>query len=318
MELRIKLLLKNRRNEVNMSDVILKTEILGAKLLNRGKVRDIYDAGDNLLFVTTDRISAFDVVMDSGIPYKGIVLSQISKYWFEKTKGIVDNHFVTDDVEKYPKPFNQQAELLKGRSMLVKKANPFPVECIVRGYLSGSAWKDYQKSHLLSGYTLPENLQNSSKLPTPLFTPSTKAESGHDINISYDEMQKMVSPEIGRKLKILSLAVYGAGVQEAEKKGIIIADTKFEFGLLSGKIFLIDEVLTPDSSRFWPAEKYQPGRNQPSLDKQYLRDYLESLDWDKTPPPPPLPEEIVENTSKIYQEILKIITGKTVKQILEA
>jgi phosphoribosylaminoimidazole-succinocarboxamide synthase len=301
-----------------MSDVILKTEILGAKLLNRGKVRDIYDAGDNLLFVTTDRISAFDVVMDSGIPYKGIVLSQISKYWFEKTKGIVDNHFVTDDVEKYPKPFNQQAELLKGRSMLVKKANPFPVECIVRGYLSGSAWKDYQKSHLLSGYTLPENLQNSSKLPTPLFTPSTKAESGHDINISYDEMQKMVSPEIGRKLKILSLAVYGAGVQEAEKKGIIIADTKFEFGLLSGKIFLIDEVLTPDSSRFWPAEKYQPGRNQPSLDKQYLRDYLESLDWDKTPPPPPLPEEIVENTSKIYQEILKIITGKTVKQILEA
>jgi len=301
-----------------MSDVILKTEIPGAKLLNRGKVRDIYDAGDNLLFVTTDRISAFDVVMDSGIPYKGIVLSQISKYWFEKTKGIIENHFITDDVEKYPKPFNQQAGLLKGRSMLVKKANPFPVECIVRGYLSGSAWKDYQKSHLLSGYTLPENLQNSSKLPTPLFTPSTKAESGHDINISYDEMQKMVSTEIGRKLKVLSLAVYSAGVQEAEKKGIIIADTKFEFGLLSGKILLIDEVLTPDSSRFWPAEKYQPGRNQPSLDKQYLRDYLESLDWDKTPPPPPLPAEIVENTSKIYQEILKIITGKTVKQILEA
>jgi phosphoribosylaminoimidazole-succinocarboxamide synthase len=301
-----------------MSDVILKTEIPGAKLLNRGKVRDIYDAGDNLLFVTTDRISAFDVVMDSGIPYKGIVLSQISKYWFEKTKGIIENHFITDDVEKYPKPFNQQAGLLKGRSMLVKKANPFPVECIVRGYLSGSAWKDYQKSHLLSGYTLPENLQNSSKLPTPLFTPSTKAESGHDINISYDEMQKMVSTEIGRKLKVLSLAVYSAGVQEAEKKGIIIADTKFEFGLLSSKILLIDEVLTPDSSRFWPAEKYQPGRNQPSLDKQYLRDYLESLDWDKTPPPPPLPAEIVENTSKIYQEILKIITGKTVKQILEA
>jgi phosphoribosylaminoimidazole-succinocarboxamide synthase len=301
-----------------MADVILKTEIPGAKLINRGKVRDIYDAGDNLLFVTTDRISAFDVVMDSGIPYKGIVLSQISKYWFEQTKGIVDNHFVTDDVEKYPKPFSQHVEMLKGRSMLVKKANPFPVECIVRGYLSGSAWKEYQKSHLLFGYTLPENLQNSSKLPTPLFTPSTKAESGHDINITYDKMQKIVSPEIGRKLKILSLAVYSAGVQEAEKKGIIIADTKFECGLLSGKIFLIDEVLTPDSSRLWPAAKYQPGRNQPSLDKQYLRDYLESLDWDKTPPPPPLPAEIVENTSKIYQEILKIITGKTAKQILEA
>ena len=301
-----------------MADVILKTEIPGSKLINRGKVRDIYDAGENLLFVTTDRISAFDVVMNSGIPYKGIVLSQISKYWFEKTKGIVDNHFLTDKVKDYPKPFNQHEDLLRGRSMLVKKANPFPVECIVRGYLSGSAWKEYQKSHLLFGYTLPDNLQNSSKLPTPLFTPSTKAESGHDINISYQDMQNMVSPEMGRKLKILSLAIYGAAVQEAEKKGIIIADTKFEFGLLSHKIFLIDEILTPDSSRFWPAANYQPGRNQPSLDKQYLRDYLESLDWDKTPPPPPLPKEIVENTSRKYQEILKIITGKTVEQILES
>jgi len=301
-----------------MTDVLMKTEIKGAHLINRGKVRDIYDAGDYLLFVTTDRISAFDVVMNSGIPYKGIVLSQISKYWFEKTKGIVDNHFITDEVKEYPAPFNKYSELLKGRSMLVKKANPFPVECIVRGYLSGSLWKEYQKSHHLYGYTLPENLQNSSKLPSPIFTPSTKAETGHDINISYDDMQKMVSVEIGRKLKVLSLAIYSAGVQEAEKKGIIIADTKFEFGLLNGKILLIDEVLTPDSSRFWPADKYQPGRNQPSLDKQYLRDYLESLDWDKTPPPPPLPDEIVENTSKIYQEILKIITGKTVQQILNA
>ncbi len=301
-----------------MTDVLMKTEIKGAHLINRGKVRDIYDAGDYLLFVTTDRISAFDVVMNTGIPFKGIVLSQISKYWFEKTKGIVDNHFITDEVKEYPAPFNKYTEMLKGRSMLVKKANPFPVECIVRGYLSGSLWKEYQKSHYLYGYTLPENLQNSSKLPSPIFTPSTKAETGHDINISYDDMQKIVSVEIGRKLKVLSLAIYSAGVQEAEKKGIIIADTKFEFGLLNGKILLIDEVLTPDSSRFWPADKYQPGRNQPSLDKQYLRDYLESLDWDKTPPPPPLPDEIVENTSKIYQEILKIITGKTVQQILNA
>lgn len=301
-----------------MTDVLMKTEIKGAHLINRGKVRDIYDAGDNLLFVTTDRISAFDVVMNSGIPFKGVVLSQISKYWFEKTKEIVDNHFITDEVKEYPAPFNKYPELLKGRSMLVKKANPFPVECIVRGYLSGSLWKEYQKSHYLYGYALPENLQNSSKLPSPIFTPSTKAETGHDINISYDDMQKMVSVEIGRKLKVLSLAIYNAGVQEAEKKGIIIADTKFEFGLLNGKILLIDEILTPDSSRFWPADKYQPGRNQPSLDKQYLRDYLESLSWDKTPPPPPLSDEIVENTSKIYQEILKIITGKTVEQILNA
>ncbi len=301
-----------------MANVLLKTEIKGAHLINRGKVRDIYDAGENLLFVTTDRISAFDVVMNSGIPFKGIVLSQISKYWFERTKGIVENHFITDEVKEYPVPFNKYPELLKGRSMLVKKANPFPVECIVRGYLSGSLWKEYQKSPHLYGYVLPENLQNSSKLPSPIFTPSTKAETGHDINISYDDMQKIVSVEIGRKLKVLSLAIYSAGVQEAEKKGIIIADTKFEFGLLNGKILLIDEVLTPDSSRFWPADKYQPGRNQPSLDKQYLRDYLESLDWDKTPPPPPLPDEIVENTSQIYQKILEIITGKTVQQILSA
>ncbi|UCF64702.1 MAG: phosphoribosylaminoimidazolesuccinocarboxamide synthase, partial [bacterium] len=231
--------------------------------------------------------------------------------------GIVENHFITDNVDEYPQPFKQHQGLLRGRSMLVRKTNPFPVECIVRGYLSGSAWKEYQQTTNLFGYQLPEDLQNSSKLPAPLFTPSTKATSGHDINISFDEMGKMVGEDTSRSLKVASLAIYQAGIQEAESKGIIIADTKFEFGILDNRIILIDEVLTPDSSRFWPAAEYSPGKNQPSLDKQYLRDYLETLDWDKTPPPPPLPEEIVQNTSRKYQEILKILTGKTIADILD-
>ncbi len=292
----------------------MKTDIPEAKLLNRGKVRDIYDAGDYLLFVTTDRISAFDVVMTSGIPYKGVVLNQISKYWFSKTESIIRNHFITDQVAEYPEPFSDYPELLHGRSMLVRKTQPFEVECIVRGYLSGSAWKEYQKTTNLFGYQLPEGLQNSSHLPEPLFTPSTKATSGHDINISFDEMKDLVGEETSEKLKELSLAVYRKGVEEAESKGMIIADTKFEFGRLNDEIILIDEVMTPDSSRFWPADEYEPGKNQPSLDKQYLRDYLETLDWDKTPPPPDLPEEIVHNTSKKYQEILHILTGKTVEE----
>lgn len=299
-----------------MSSVIMKTEIPGAQLITRGKVRDIYDAGNFLLFVASDRISAFDVVMDSGIPYKGIVLTQISKYWFEKTRDIIENHFISDKVNHYPKPYREHPELLKGRSMLVKKANPFPAECITRGYLAGSFWKEYQKSNVLFGNELPENLKNSGRLPSPIFTPSTKASSGHDINISYQEMMELVDEPTARKLKAISLALYRTGVQDAEAKGIIIADTKFEFGLLNNQILLIDEVLTPDSSRFWPASGYKPGQNQPSLDKQYLRDYLETLDWDKTPPPPPLPDEIVHNTSKKYQEILKILTGKTVEEIL--
>ncbi len=300
-----------------MTKVVMKTEIPGATLVSRGKVRDIYDAGDQLLFVTTDRISAFDVVMDNGIPYKGIVLTQISKYWFEKTSPIIKNHFISDRVEDYPFPFNQFKGLLQGRSMLVKKSEPFPVECIMRGYLSGSAWKAYQKSNILFGYELPAGLVNSSRLPEPLFTPSTKATSGHDMNITFQEMQEMVGREISQELRNASLKVYLAGVKEAESRGIIIADTKFEFGTCNGDILLIDEVLTPDSSRFWPADEYRTGQNQPSLDKQYLRDYLETLDWGKTPPPPPLPDGIVENTSQKYQEILRIITGKTIKDILK-
>jgi phosphoribosylaminoimidazole-succinocarboxamide synthase len=300
-----------------MTNIVMKTEIPGAKLASRGKVRDIYDAGDHLLFVTSDRISAFDVVMDNGIPYKGIVLTQISRYWFEKTASIMKNHFITDRVEDYPAPFNRYREMLQGRSMLVLKSQPFEVECIVRGYLAGSAWKEYQQTHVLFGYELPDGLVNSSRLPQPLFTPSTKASSGHDINITYPEMEDMLGKDLSNKLRDTSLQIYLAGVKEAESRGIIIADTKFEFGIRDGEILLIDEVLTPDSSRFWPAAQYRTGQNQLSLDKQYLRDYLETLDWDKTPPPPPLPDEIVENTSKKYQEILKIITGKTIKDILK-
>ena len=300
-----------------MTKVVMQTDIPGARLINRGKVRDIYDAGDNLLIVTTDRISAFDVIMNDGIPYKGIILNQISKYWFEKTKEIIRNHFISDNVDRFPEVFRKHREELKGRSMLVWKANPFPVECIVRGYLAGSAWKDYQKSTNLYGHQLPVNLKNSSKLPSPIFTPSTKAEEGHDINITYEDMQNIVDPDVSKKIKSYSLAIYKTGVWDAEEKGIIIADTKFEFGLYKGEIMLIDEVLTPDSSRFWPAAEYETGKNQPSLDKQYLRDYLESLDWGKTPPPPKLPKEIIENTSKKYQDILKILTGKTVQDILK-
>jgi phosphoribosylaminoimidazole-succinocarboxamide synthase len=300
-----------------MTKVVMQTNIPGARLINRGKVRDIYDAGDNLLIVTTDRISAFDVIMNDGIPYKGIVLNQISKYWFGKTKEIIKNHFISDNVDRFPEVFRKHRDELKGRSMLVRKANPFPVECIVRGYLAGSAWKDYQKSTNLYGHQLPVNLNNSSKLPSPIFTPSTKAEEGHDINITYEDMQNIVDPDVSKKIKSYSLAIYKTGVWDAEEKGIIIADTKFEFGLYKGKIMLIDEVLTPDSSRFWPAAEYVTGKNQPSLDKQYLRDYLESLDWGKTPPPPKLPKEIIENTSKKYQDILKILTGKTVQDILK-
>lgn len=298
-----------------MTRIVTQTNIPGARLLNRGKVRDIYDAGDNLLFVTTDRISAFDVVMSQGIPFKGIILNQLSKFWFTKTTDIIENHFVTDKTDEFPEPFNKHADILKGRSMMVKKSNPFPVECIVRGYLAGSGWKEYQKSGTLHGSSLPGGLQNSSRLEEAIFTPSTKAESGHDMNISFQQMEDLVGKETSKQLREASLKLYTFGAEYARGKGIIIADTKFEFGILDGKLILLDEILTPDSSRFWPADLYQPGQNQKSLDKQYLRDFLETLDWDKTPPPPHLPEEIVTNTSKKYQEILKILTGLTVDKI---
>ncbi len=294
-------------------DVVLETDIPGAKLFNRGKVRDIYEIGDKLLIVASDRISAFDVVMNEGIPGKGTVLTQISKFWFEKAAEITPNHFITDQVFEFPEPFNQHEAILKGRSMLVQKSTPLPVECIVRGYLAGSGWKEYRKEGTLHQQLLPGGLQESSKLPEPLFTPSTKAEEGHDINITYDNMVELVGEGIAPKIKETSLKIYQRGLEIADGKGIIIADTKFEFGQLGDQLILIDEVLTPDSSRFWPKELYQPGKSQPSLDKQYVRDFLETLDWDKTPPPPTLPEEVVHNTSKKYQDILQILTGNTLE-----
>jgi phosphoribosylaminoimidazole-succinocarboxamide synthase len=297
-------------------NVILKTEIPGAKLFNRGKVRDIYDFDDKLLIVASDRISAFDVVMNEGIPGKGIVLTQISKFWFEQTAEITPNHFITDQVPEFPKPFNEYEKVLKGRSMLVTKSIPLPVECIVRGYLAGSGWKEYRNEGTLHKQSLPSGLQESSKLPEPLFTPSTKAEEGHDLNITYNDMVELVGEKSSPQVKETSIKIYKRGLEIADQKSIIIADTKFEFGHSGDQIILIDEVLTPDSSRFWPKQLYSPGKSQPSLDKQYVRDFLETLDWDKTPPPPTLPEEVVYNTSKKYQEILEILTGKTLQEFV--
>jgi len=295
-------------------DVVLKTEIPDARLFNRGKVRDIYEVENNLLIVASDRISAFDVVMNEGIPGKGIVLTQISKFWFEQTADITSNHFITDQVSEFPEPFNRHEKILKGRSMLVRKSEPLPVECIVRGYLAGSGWKEYRNEGTLHKQELPAGLQESSKLPQPLFTPSTKAEEGHDINITYDDMVRMTGEGVSPQVKEVSINIYKRGLEIADKKGIIIADTKFEFGKFGDGLMLIDEVLTPDSSRFWPKELYEPGKSQPSLDKQYVRDFLETLDWDKTPPPPTLPEKVVYNTSKKYQEILQILTGQTLEE----
>ncbi len=293
--------------------VVRQTAIPGARLLNRGKVRDIYDAGDRLVIVATDRISAFDVVMNEAIPGKGVVLTQISAFWFEQMADLVPNHLISTDVSSFPPPFPEHQSLLAGRSMLVEKADPLPVECIVRGYLAGSGWKEYQRSGTVHGITLPTGLTNSSHLPEPLFTPSTKAESGHDVNITFEDMARMVGRNLAETVRTISLAIYQRAASLAEEKGIIIADTKFEFGLVGERLVLIDELLTPDSSRFWPRQTYRPGQNQPSLDKQYVRDYLETLDWDKSPPPPPLPETVVQNTAAKYAEILSILTGKSLE-----
>lgn len=290
-------------------EVILNTNLEGLKLVGRGKVRDIYDLGDNLLIVTTDRISAFDVIMPNGIPYKGYVLTQLSKFWFKHTEDIIENHLITTDIDEMPQEVRKYKSLLDGRTMMVKKAKPFPIECVVRGYLSGSGWKDYKATGSLCGIKLREGMLESEKFDEPIFTPATKEELGkHDENISFERMCEIVSKEIGEKLKDYAIAVYKRALSIAEKKGIIIADTKMEFGMYNGKIILIDEVLTPDSSRFWFKKLYQPGKSQESMDKQFLRNYLETLDWNKTAPGPNLPDNIVEQTSKRYLEIMEILT----------
>lgn len=289
-----------------MSDVVMETNFSDVKLLRRGKVRDVYEVDNHLLIVATDRVSAFDVVLPNGIPDKGKVLTQISIYWFNQMKDIIDNHIVATNVKDYPKILHKYKDILEGRSMLVKKATPMPVECIVRGYLSGSGWKEYKEKGTVCGIKLPKGLVESSRLDEPIFTPSTKAEVGHDINISFDEMRKIVGDELGEKLRDISLKIYKKGREIAEKKGIIIADTKMEFGIYENKLILIDELLTPDSSRFWSIKDYQPGKGQESYDKQIVRNYLISINWDKKPPAPELPADIIKRTAERYKEILEI------------
>ncbi len=290
-------------------EVVLKVEIPEIGIPRRGKVRDIYDLGDKLLLIATDRISAFDVVLPDGIPGKGKVLTGISLFWFKEMEGIVKNHIITANVDQYPGEIKKYRDMLEGRSMLVKKAKPFSVECIVRGYLSGSGWKEYREKGEVCGIKLPEGLLESSRLKRPIFTPSTKAEEGHDINISFEDMTGIVGKEMAEKLRDLSLSIYLRARDIAERKGIIIADTKFEFGLLNGEIILIDELLTPDSSRFWSMRDYRVGQGQDSYDKQIVRDYLLTLNWDKRPPGPHLPEDIIRKTSERYREIMEILTG---------
>jgi phosphoribosylaminoimidazole-succinocarboxamide synthase len=295
-----------------MGQAVIETNLEALNLIKRGKVRDIYDLDDYLLMVATDRISAFDVVMPNPIPDKGKILTQISLFWFEIMKPVLPNHVITANVDDYPEICRPYAEVLRDRSMLVKKAKPLPIECIVRGYISGSGWKDYQTSGSVCGIKLPEGLKESDKLPEPVFTPSTKADSGlHDINIDFEKTVEKIGKPLAEKVKTISLEIYNKGADLAYKKGIIIADTKFEFGLLDDDLILIDEVLTPDSSRFWPQPSYQPGGAQKSFDKQYLRDYLISINWNKKPPAPSLPQYVITNTRDKYQEAYHQLTNAT-------
>jgi len=294
-----------------LDSVLLHTDFPTLELYASGKVRDVYRVdNDHLLFVATDRISAFDYVLATGIPHKGRVLTQLSLFWFDFLKDIVPNHLVTADVSRYPSNLRPYLDQLEGRSMLVTRADMIGVECVVRGYISGSAWKEYKASGKVCGIELPSGLNESDKLPQPIFTPSTKATTGHDENISFAEMSKLAGPELSRQLRDLSLRVYQAAADYARERGIIIADTKFEFGRTAGGLVLADEVLTPDSSRFWPADKYSPGRAQDSYDKQYVRDYLESIHWNKQPPAPALPPEVALKTSEKYLEAYRQITGR--------
>ncbi len=293
-----------------MNATIVVNTDLPVKIVNRGKVRDIYEVDNNLLLVATDRISAFDVVLPEPIPSKGICLTQLSKFWFDYTKKIIPNQVISTDVHEFPKELQKYKKQLLYRSMLVKKTKVIPIECIVRGYISGSAWSSYKKDQTVCGVKHKSGMQEADQFDEPLFTPSTKAASGHDINISFDEMKKLVGLEVANKLKEYSLNIYNTAAEYARKRGIIIADTKFEFGMLNNGIIWIDEALTPDSSRFWPVDGYEPGKPQPSFDKQYVRDYLNSTGWDHNSAPPHLPQSVIAETTKKYQEAYEKITGK--------
>jgi phosphoribosylaminoimidazole-succinocarboxamide synthase len=292
---------------------LMKTDLPGVKLHGRGKVRDIYDLGEHFLIVATDRLSAFDVVLPTPIPNKGKVLTQMSAFWFDLFKEFVPNHVVSTKVDQYPGHLDRFRDQLEGRSMLVKKARVFPVECVARGFLTGSGLKDYNKTGQVCGISLPAGLRDSDRLPQPIFTPATKAETGHDENISEQRAAEIVGAENIRRLKELTLSIYSRAVEFASKRGIIICDTKFEFGVIDGQIAIVDEMLTPDSSRFWPADQYSPGKPQPSFDKQYVRDYLERIGWNKQPPAPALPDDVVKATSAKYVEALRILTGRDVE-----
>src|SRR5256886_2069787 len=287
-------------------------DLPGVEKLRSGKVREVFDLGETLLFVATDRISAFDVILPDPIPKKGAVLNQLSAFWFNRF-GKIDNHFVTADFDQFPKSLQAFGEQLAGRSMIVKKTKPLAVECVVRGYLAGSGWKEYQESQSVCGIKLPAGLKQASKLPEPIFTPATKAETGHDENIDMKRCASILGNEVSERVKDLSLQIYSAGRDHAEKKGIILADTKFEFGTINGQLLLIDEVLTPDSSRYWPADHYAEGQSPPSFDKQFVRDYLETLDWNKTPPGPKLPGDVIARTAAKYVEAFERLTGEKLK-----
>jgi phosphoribosylaminoimidazole-succinocarboxamide synthase len=294
------------------TEVIYQTNFPNLRFLKRGKVRDIYDLGEYFLIVATDRLSAFDVVMPQPIPYKGKVLTQISNYWFEIMKDIIPNHIVCTNVDDFPKKCGPYKEQLRDRSILVKRAEPLAIECVVRGYISGSGWNEYKRSKSICGIKLPDGMVESSKFPEPIFTPSTKAEVGHDENISFEQASLIVGKDVAENVRKTALEIYTRACAIAEKKGVIIADTKMEFGHCDGELILIDELLTPDSSRFWPKTKYKTGTSQESFDKQYVRDYLLSIKFNKQPPGPMMPEDVIQKTSELYREALKIITGMNV------
>ena len=290
--------------------MIFETHFPGLQLHARGKVRDIYAAGDQLLIVTTDRLSAFDCILPTPIPDKGRVLTQLTLFWLDQLGSTIPNHLITADVDRYPEPFRQYADQLRGRSMLVRRADMIGVECVARGYISGSGWKDYKRTGAICGIPLPAGLRESDRLPQPIFTPAHKAQSGHDENISFDNVSSSIGHDLAERLRSLTLELYGRAAAYAEQRGIIIADTKFEFGFVGGELILADEVLTPDSSRFWPRATYSPGGAQPSFDKQYVRDYLESIHWNKQPPAPELPSDVVQRTSGKYREAYRVLTGR--------
>jgi phosphoribosylaminoimidazole-succinocarboxamide synthase len=297
---------------MSTSHAIYETHFPGLNFLKRGKVRDIYDLGEHLLIVATDRLSAFDVVLPQPIPLKGIVLTQISNFWFDQMKEIIPNHIVSMNVDEFPKECLPYREQLSGRSIVVRKAEPLAIECVARGYISGSGWNEYKQTKSVCGIRLPDGLSESSKLPEPIFTPATKAEVGHDENIDFERAASIVGMGVAQQVRDITLMIYNRGVSIAEEKGIIVADTKMEFGHHQGKLILIDELLTPDSSRFWPKATYEPGSAQESFDKQYVRDYLLSIKFNKQPPGPQLPKEVIKKTSDLYREALKRLTGKEI------